>query len=363
MKILRGENIKYVKLFLVIVIAYVAIKIINNLPTELGWLSDVYHLLTPFIIALVISYILNPCVKFFNHKLKLPLKISIIITYLSFILIVALGAIYFLPKLYNSAINFLNAFPEIRNKSESILKMLHLNKYLDPSSSSFQLLAKQAFNGAISITTSIIEFAFGFLISIYVISSKDKFIDTTKKITLIVFGKKIGLEIIEFFRILNSNIGTYLGISAIDSLIVGVISFIGMTLLGVHYAILLAVVITAMNMIPYIGPYIAMIIAFLVCLATSDLSNAIITLIFLEVLHEFDSWFIQPKLIENKIGLNPAIIILAVTIGGAIYGPIGMIVATPIASVLLLYIKKILIKYKYRATGEKPNESENKYLS
>lgn len=367
MKLLRGENIKYFKLLLVIVVAYIAIKIINNLPTEINWLGDVYHLLTPFIIALIISYILNPCVKFLNIKLKVPRKLSIVITYLTFIFIVVLGALYFLPKLYDSAVSFLNAFPTIKDKSESILKMLHLSKYLDVSSSSFQALAKQALSGAISVTYSIIEFVFGFLISIYVISDKDKFIGNTKKITLIIFGRKLGDEIIEFFRILNSNIGTYLGISAIDSLIIGTISFIGMTILGVHYAILLAVVITAMNMIPYIGAYIAMIIAFIVCLATKDLSSAIITLIFLEVLHEFDSWFIQPKLIETRVGLNPAVIILAITIGGAIYGPIGMIVATPIASVLILYIKKILVKYKYRAnpithSDNNKDKDKNNYL-
>lgn len=359
MKLLKGENTKYFKLFLVIVIAYVVIKLINNLPTEITWFKDIYHLLTPFIIALVISYILNPFINLLTKKLKLSRKLSITITYLSFIILVVLGGIYLLPKLYDSALSFINAFPAIKDKSAGMLKMLHLNKYLDPNSSSFKLLMQQAFSSALSVTSSIVDIVFGFLISVYVISDKDKFLNNSKKITLIVFGKKWGDEIIEFFRILSSNIGTYLGISAIDSLIVGTIAFIGMSILGVHYAILLAFVIFAMNMIPYIGAYIAIAIAFLVSLATSNLSHAITVLIFLEVLHEFDSWFIQPKLIENKVGLNPAIIILAITIGGAIYGPIGMIVATPIASVLLLYAKKILTKYQYRAHFTKKDSKPN----
>lgn len=353
MKLMKGNNIGYIKLFIVIVLSYVAIKIINNIPTEVSWLGDLYHLLTPFIIALVITYILNPIVNFLSLKGRIPRKLSIVITYLSFVLLVVLAAIYLLPKLYDSAISFFNAFPMIKDKSEHLLKALHLNSFLDPNSLNFKSLAKQALSGAISVTGSIVDFALGFLISIYVTADKDKFLSTSKKLTLIILGKKTGEKVIEFIKILSANIGTYLGVCIIDSLIVATIAFIGMYFIGAGYAILLAFVMFAMNLIPFIGPYIAIVIIFVVCLITGTPTTAIITAIFLEILHEFDSWFIQPKLIGNKTGLNPAVILLAITIGGAIYGPLGMILSTPIATVLMIYSKKLLSRYKYRGELDK----------
>ncbi|MGL5616650.1 MAG: AI-2E family transporter [Sarcina sp.] len=353
MKSLKGNNIGYVKLFIVIVLSYIAIKLIDNVPTEVGWAADLYHLLTPFIIALVITYILNPIVNFLTLKGRIPRKLSIVITYLTFVLLVVLAALYLLPKLYDSAVSFFNAFPVIKDKSEHLLKAFHLNSFLDPNSLNFKALIKQALSGAISLTGSIVDFALGFLISIYVTADKDKFLNASKKLTLIALGKKNGEKVIEFIKILSANIGTYLGVCIIDSLIVATVAFIGMSLIGTNYAILLAFIMFAMNLIPFIGPYIAIVIIFIVCLITGTPTTAIITAVFLEVLHEFDSWFIQPKLIGNKTGLNPAVILLAITIGGAIYGPIGMILSTPIATVLTIYGKKILSQYKYRGEFDK----------
>lgn len=360
---IKGDNMKYFKLFLVIVISYVAIKIIDNLPTELGWIAYVYHLLMSFIIALVITYIVNPIVKIFTKRLKMPRKLAILATYLIFLLVLALIIIYLIPKLYSSAVSLFDAIPAIKDKAQVILHSVHIDpnmiasKYLNPTSTNFQSMVKDVVSSAASFTGVIVDFCLGFLISIYIIGDEIKFLNSTRKVTLIIFGQKIGDEIIAFVRILDSNIGTYLRVCILDSAIMGVVSFIGLTIIGANYTIVLAIIMFAMNLVPFVGPYIGMVVVFLICLFTGHLSTAVICLIFLEVYHEFDSWFIQPKLIGNKTGLNPAVILLAITVGGAIYGVIGMILATPITSVIMLYVKKILSKYKYRGEGSKNFES------
>ncbi|MGL4990436.1 MAG: AI-2E family transporter [Sarcina sp.] len=365
---IKGDNMKYFKLFLVIVISYIAIKIIDNLPTEFGWVSYVYHLLMSFIIALVITYIINPIVKIFTKRLKMPRKLAILATYLLFLLVLALIIIYLIPKLYNSAVSLIDAIPAIKDKAQVILHSLHIdtlaNKYLNPSSTNFQSMVKEVVSSAASVTGGIVNLCLGFLISIYIIADEESFLNGTRKITLIVFGTKIGDQIIEFVRILDSNIGTYLRVCILDSAIMGGVAFIGTSIIGANYTIVLAIIMFAMNLIPFVGPYIGIVIVFLICLCTGHFSTAIICAIFLEVYHEFDSWFIQPKLIGNKTGLNPAVILLAITVGGAIYGVIGMILATPITTVIVLYIKKILSKYKYRGETsknfEKKEESSKK---
>ena len=111
-------------------------------------------------------------------------------------------------------------------------------------------------------------------------------------------------------------------------------------------------------MIPYFGPFIGMVVAFFVNLFAADFKLGLISLIFLFILQQFDAWYLDPKLIGNKVGLSPYLVILSVTIGAFLYGPIGMILASPVASVVKIYTLKILDKYDYRRLGKKKEDFE-----
>ncbi|MGL4654372.1 MAG: AI-2E family transporter [Sarcina sp.] len=378
MKFLKDDNSKYLKIFAIVIISYLGIKLIDNYASLFKSVDTIYNLLFPFILAFVIAYILNPIVKLFNKKFKLSNGLSIALTYVLFIGILALGAFVLFPKLYVSIIELIDAIPsltkEFQDKIAIILadveKQTHLTQFnafdfdvntmIDKFSTVFTSMFSGILNTAIAFTTSLVNIVFGFLISIYVLSDKENFMNFGKRVTLTLFGKKNGTRAIAFLDILNQKVGTYISIKAFDSLIIGVIAFIGLYIMDSKYVLLLAVIVGITNMIPYFGPFIGMIVAFFVNLFAADFKLGLISLIFLFLLQQFDAWYLDPKLIGNKVGLSPYLVVLAVTIGAFVYGPIGMILASPVASVIKIYTMKILDKYDYRRTGKKKNsELEN----
>ncbi len=374
MNIFSRENSKYIKLTLSLIVTYIIIKLLEYTPALLDKLSSIYTILGPFIIAFIIAYALNPIVNIIMKKTKLSRNISIALTYILFVSLICLISLYIFPGLYSTTKDLIEALPGITSNAQNMIDKIILqinnnpdlaknlstvdfNTIISSASKLFNSLLSQTLTGAISVTTSIVNMIFGFLISIYILIDKDKFISFTKKATLTIFGRNIGSEIINFVKILNINLGSYIGIKAIDSSIIGFIAIIGLSILGTKYALLLAVIVGFTNMIPYFGPFIGIFITFLVNLFAGNFKLALISSIFLFLLQQFDAWYLDPKLVGNKIGLSPFIVILAVTIGGAIYGPLGMIISTPVASVINFYVNKALQKYSYRMN--KPTEEAN----
>ncbi|MGL5576213.1 MAG: AI-2E family transporter [Sarcina sp.] len=377
MKIFKDDNSKYLKIFAIIMISYIAIKLIDNYDSLFKGLNTIYNLLFPFILAFVIAYILNPIIKLFNKKFKLSNGLSIALTYILFVGIIAIGAFVLVPKLYVSIIELIDAIPTLTKEFQDKLAIIladvetktHLSQFsafnfdintlIDKFSSVFTSMFSGILATAISFTTSLVNVVFGFLISIYVLSDKENFLNFGKRITLTLFGKKNGTRTITFVNILNQKVGTYISIKAIDSLIIGSIAFVGLYIMGSKYLLLLAVIVGITNMIPYFGPFIGMIVAFFVNLFAADFKLGLISLIFLFLLQQFDAWYLDPKLIGNKVGLSPFLVVLAVTIGAFIYGPVGMILASPVASVIRIYTFKILDKYDYRRKGLKKEDLES----
>ncbi|WP_297521125.1 AI-2E family transporter [uncultured Clostridium sp.] len=376
MKLFNNDNSKYFKIFAVVILSYVVIKLIDNYASLFNGINTIYNLLFPFVVAFVIAYILNPVVKLFNKKFKLSHGLSIALTYILFVGILAIGAFFLFPKLYISIIDLVDAIPTLTTEFQDKLTVIlsnvenqaHLsqlnafdfdvNTIIEKFSTVFTSMFNGILNTAILLTTSIVNIVFGFLISIYVLTDKDNFLAFGKRITLTTLGKKNGTRTITFISILNKKVGTYISIKAFDSLIIGVIAFIGLYIMNSKYLLLLAVIVGITNMIPYFGPFIGMIVAFFVNLFAADFKLGLMSLIFLFILQQFDAWYLDPKLIGNKVGLSPYLVILAVTIGAFVYGPIGMILASPVASVIKIYTTKLLDRYDYRRTGHKKEEIE-----
>lgn len=374
MKFLKDDNSKYLKIFAVIIISYLGIKLIDNYDSLIKGINTVYTLLLPFILAFVIAYILNPVVKLFNKKFRLSKNLSIALTYILFVGVIAIGAFVLFPKLYLSIIELIDAIPTLTKEFQDKLAVIltnvetktHLSQFkafnfdintmIEKFSVVFTSLFSGILNTAIAVTTSLVNIVFGFLISIYVLCDKENFLNFGKRITLTLFGKKNGTRTIIFLNILNKKVGTYISIKALDSLIIGIMAFVGLYVIHSKYVLLLAVIVGITNMIPYFGPFIGMIVAFFVNLFAADFKLGLISLIFLFILQQFDAWYLDPKLIGNKVGLSPYLVILSVTIGAFLYGPIGMILASPVASVVKIYTLKILDKYDYRRLGKKKED-------
>ena len=118
-------------------------------------------------------------------------------------------------------------------------------------------------------------------------------------------------------------------------------AIIGLTIIGADYAVLLGVIFGVTNMVPYLGPVVGTIIAVSINVFTNP-TRAIIILIYLVIIQTIETMIIDPKVVGSKMGLNPVLAMLAVTIGGSLFGIPGMIIGAPIMGVLKLYATRYI---------------------
>ena len=169
-------------------------------------IHTILAVLLPFLLAFIIAYILNPIVNLFSKKFKLSRGISIVITYLIFVTSISLAATYLLPKLYTSLIELIDNIPAFTNYVQNLFTEIMasfkvpegINSYLPHGDtnklitfigSMVTVLSNWLLDAAISLTSSIINWIFGFLISIYVLVDKDKFLAHSSKVTRIFLVK------------------------------------------------------------------------------------------------------------------------------------------------------------------------------
>ena len=369
MKKFLYNHILYIKVVCAVIITYILMNLIDNISYFTGIFEKFYGVIQPFIFGLIIAYVLNPIVKLFEKKLKLNRAISILCTYLVVIGVIAITSIFLFPKLYYSVEDFIEKIPymsiELQQWINEFMKNDVIRNILDygvlefnpqmliPKISEISATAlNMLLTSTVAFANSFVKFFFGFLVAIYILYDKEKIIYLFKKILFIVVKERRGISFINVLNNLHKMIGTYLGIKAIDSLIIAIMAFIGLNILGSQYVLLLSFIVGITNMIPYFGPFIGIVTGFVINVFSSPIV-ALIILVFLLLLQQFDAWFLDPKLIGNKVGLSPLLVILAVTIGGGFYGIVGMILAAPVMSVIKIYAGKAINKYKFKSLGDK----------
>ena len=140
-----------------------------------------------------------------------------------------------------------------------------------------------------------------------------------------------------FFKFLSSQV--------LDGIVVGVLTSIAMSILGVKYAVLLGFFIGLFNLIPYFGAIFAVAISAVITLVTGGIAQAIWMVIIVTILQQIDANIINPKITGDSLKISPLLVIFAVTVGGAYFGVLGMFLAVPIATVIKIiledYIKNV----------------------
>lgn len=356
------RNIKYRDILIFALIGVVGYKIIDNYQYFFGKITQALSILSPFIYALVCAYVLNPIVKCFERKFNFKRSIAIALTYLILVGIIFVGLFFTIPSVVDSILNITTEIPNYMVKVQDCINLgltnERINELITQSGllSNIQNITTQIGNMSmellqdfavylISLTSNLVNIVLGFLISIYVLIEKDNIVKMAKTVTYMILKEKSGIRLLSFIRTYNKMIGMYVGIKAIDSMIIGSLALIGLVILKVPYAPLLALIVGITNMIPYFGPLVGIVISSIVTLFSSPLQAVIVALI-LFALQQFDAWYLEPKLIGKKVGVSPLAIIFGVTLGGGILGPVGMILGSPTMATARIYYNKLVDKFK-----------------
>lgn len=185
------------------------------------------------------------------------------------------------------------------------------------------------------------DFVIGFIISIYMMASKEKFAAQAKKIIYAVFEQDTSNTLIKNFRFTHQTFIGFLGGKIVDSIIIGILCFIGTSIMKTPYAALVSVIIGVTNIIPFFGPFLGAVPCTLLIFVVDPLHplNCLYFVVFILILQQVDGNIIGPKILGSSTGLTGFWVIFAITFFGGLFGVFGMIIGVPILAVIYAAVR------------------------
>jgi predicted PurR-regulated permease PerM len=351
--LLSRDNIKYC--IFVSFITILIYKAIDSPYTFISGINGMIKFLSPFLLAVLMCLLINPLIMCLEKNLKLPRLFNIFISYIFLFLFLGFGLNLLIPSILDTLNTIISEIPNYINnidlfisKYMSILDTLipHLQRNLDSILKKLvDMLSKISSDLLIyifSITSLFFNIIMGMILSIYILYDKERILISLKNLLYASVSKKRATDVIEFFNIVNEIFYHYIIGKFIDSVIIGIITFVGFRFfINIKSSLFLSFIIFLTNMIPYFGPFIGAVFPILMTLVYSPM-KALWVAIFIFILQQIDGNLIGPKVMGDYVGLNPLWIVSSVLIGGSLFGLVGVFLSVPIAAIIKVYLDKYI---------------------
>lgn len=347
---------------ILIILSYAALLVLGVIYFEsiFQYLGELLNIIQPFIIGFILAFIFNIPMKFFEKKLAIQNKkkrrvVSAILSVLLILLVLLLVVMVVVPQVIENVRTLIDNLPSIFAQAEKwlnyVFEEIRLSPDLLDKINEFQTRFAQTFistltawapniaSGVSHITTSVINIFMGFVMAIYMIFSKDKLIRQVKKFAHALFNDEHYQYISEVVKLTGTTFENFLAGQLTESIIIGVLCYIGCMILDIPYASIAAIVIGFTNIIPYFGPIIGAVISSVLILFVSPV-KALIFLVFSTLLQQFESNLIYPHVVGNSVGLSALWVLFAVSVGGGLFGIPGMVFGLPTFSVIYELLRR-----------------------
>lgn len=369
MKEKRLSFSQWVSWFILGVLLIIIYKTLDNFTDIARFITNLVNVLMPFLMGILLAYILYiPCrnieeclkkIKAFNNKAR---GISIFITYVILVIAIVILLNFILPAIsksvtelisnapnfYGQMYDFLANVPEnsIWNKVDAKGIVDNLSKIDFKQYLSIEYIT-QYLKGIMSFATVIFDIFVTVIMSIYILTEREKIIGFLRKFTYAVFKEKTYKKISDYFKKTNEIFYNFISGQVIDAIIVGIITSIAMWIMGVKYAVLFGFLIGLFNLIPYIGAIVAVAITVFITIFTGGIAKATWVLIVVVALQQIDANIINPKILGDRLEISKILIIFSVTFAGAYFGILGMFLAVPIIAVIQMLVDDY-VNYKIK---------------
>ena len=361
----------WLSLLIVGIVLIIFYKTVDKLPSVFAAVGRFIGILTPIILGLIIAFLLfKPVSKleelfkrcrvgFLNNHAR---GISVLISYLILFVILGLTLYLIVPRIIMSVVKLVDAAPQYYNSVikfitenagedgkfigfdiETIKSFFNLEKIL--SYFDFSTITKYA-GEIFKATGAVVDFFLSIVISVYMLLGKEHLINVLGKLMRIFMPSK---KVLTFRNIVfrSSKIFyDYLYSQLIDAVIVMVLCTIAFSLASIPYAVLLAVLMGICNIVPYFGALIGGFgVVFITLISTGDIVKALIALVLVVAVQQLDANIIQPRIVAGSVGIRPIYVLIAITVGGGLFGFFGIILAVPAIAI----IRMLILEYINRA--------------
>ena len=365
-----------VTIFLVVAASILLHSMLNNLEKIGDVLGTVLSVLTPISYGLVIAFLLNPLMQRIEALLlKIPVKskraetrrkklaraLAILGSVLFLLAILAFLLIILLPQLINSIGLLVGNIGDYATALESWLTPFlaesgeEVRVFVDSSierlrdwissllQDDFITLLSGITTGVVQVGRTVYHFIMGVIVSVYLLASKERLIAICKKCIYALLKPANGNKLLGVMREANQLFRAFLVGKLLDSGTIGILCFIGTSILKMPYSLLISAVICMTDLIPYFGPVIGAVPCALIILMI-DPMKCVIFVIFILCLQQIEGNIISPRIVGGKTGVSPFGVLLSILVGGGLFGFVGMLAAVPTFGLIYRICKRFIEK-------------------
>lgn len=362
MRKLDEKHSQTLRLIIISILVFFGFYYIDNVTNGLAILLAV---LQPFLIGFMIAFVINLPMNFFENRFfskiftsektkKLVPIFSLILSWIIFILGISLFLNVLIPRISASISSLVDKFPvfldqlvDTLNKNDitkrfaddvqKFVNQINWNQTILQVRDYFLGEAGNIFDKTTSIINSVsstlITVFTSIIFSIFVLINKKDLKVLANRINYSIFSKKRANFVNKLASLSYSSFASYINSKALSSFILAILVFVGMLILNIPFAAMAAILVGISDFIPYVGPIVATVVSMILIFIESPVKS-LVFLIFVLVIQQVQESIIYPALAGKSIGLPSIWVIVSITIGGSIFGIVGMLVSIPIASII-----------------------------
>lgn len=365
-------SIKELKPYLLLITyAGIVFLVVTNLGGILGQISWITSVVRPFTFGLVIAFVLNRPFRMIRSRLYIPLlkktglaekkvsSISGILSILSvyFLLFFVTGLLIssVIPELISSIESFSGNMDTYLNLITTLISRIAVQFQLDSEvvkllntywedllagiGQMLNTLLPALVSFSMGAATSIYNVFSGLIISVYLLTGKEKLILTFKKILYAFLPDRWADYVMHVGHVANRSFGGFLNGQIIDASIVGLLCFLGMSVMRMPYAMLSSVIVGVTNIIPYFGPIIGAVPGVVLLLLTNPI-KAVLFVVLIVCIQQIDGNFLSPRIVGSSIGVSGVWVLFSIIVGGKLFGIPGMVAGLPTFSVIYVLVRE-----------------------
>ncbi|WP_396128024.1 AI-2E family transporter [Exiguobacterium mexicanum] len=343
------------KLSVIGLILLVLWKVISEPDTISRVTQYTFQLLTPIIMGIAIALLLNTVLSYIEEQFHLKRYQGLLIVYIVFIGILVISAVTLFPRIYSSLASLIEELPSyirqidgflsqlntyLKEYNATIAQAIDFSRFEERYSGWVETAVLSSVSYVSSFTMTLINFLIGIVISIYLLKDKEVFARMFKRLLYAMFPVASAKTTIDIFQEMDYIFKRYIIGKSLDCLIIGVLAVAGLLIIGAPYALLLGVIVGVLNFIPYVGPLLGMIPAFIITYFY-DPFTALIVLLFIFLLQQFDGLWLGPKILGDSVGITPFWVITSIIIGGSLFGLVGMFISVPVTAMIQVVFSRL----------------------
>ncbi len=339
--------------------------VVNSFDVIVSIWNRFISVLFPFIIGFAIAFLMNPIMELFEKKVfqkwnckgKNKRTISVLFAFIIIVIFFVILSFMIIPSVLDSVRDLVvNSDIYIERYSEFVtdfFKTNHLDmdqiskvvgtgdEFLNRIGAFMTQVIPSIVSTSYDIVRTLLDILIGVVAGVYLLLDKEKFMSNIKKINYAILPKDMAVYFRSTIVVCRNVFYDFIVGKAIDSLIIGIICYVGLSLLQIKYAPLLSVVVGITNMIPVFGPFIGAIPGIIILVIVEPVQALYFT-IFIFALQQFDGNILGPLILGDKLGIPSFWILFSVTVGGAFFGVAGMFLGVPTFAVIYFTVREFI---------------------